>query len=74
MGEGLEESPVMVLQKTVSVPDSTGTNEAKKEESLSFDGKVSPSPPVHPYQLPIPFRQRVAWAKLFKLEPKFIRS
>ena len=49
MGEGLEESPIMVLQKTVSVPDSGGTDEQKEEESLSSNEKVGPSSPVPLY-------------------------
>ena len=73
VGEGLEESLMMVLQETVLVPDSAGTEEQKEEESLSFSGKVSPSPPVRPYQPRIPFLQRIVWAKLLKLEPKFTR-
>jgi len=36
----------MVLQETVSVPDSAVTDEQKEEESLSFTGKVSPVPSV----------------------------
>ena len=40
---------------------------------MSSSGKVSSSLPVCPYQPPVPFPQRMAWAKLFKLEPKFVR-
>ena len=32
-----------------------------------------PSPVARPYQPHAPFPQRVAWAKLFQLEPKFAR-
>jgi len=39
----------MVLQETVSVLDSTGTDKQKEEKSLSSIGKVSPVPPVRPY-------------------------
>ena len=58
VGERLEESPVMILHETVSVPDSTGTDERKEDESLSSNEKVSPSPPICPYQPPAPFPQR----------------
>jgi len=73
VGKGLVESPIMVLQEIVSVSNSTRTYEQKEEESLSFNGKVSPSLSVRPYQPPLPFPQRVAWAKLSKLESKFTR-
>jgi len=73
VGKRLEESPMMVLQETVSVPDSTGTYEQNEEESLNSIGKVTPPPPFYPYQSPVPYPQRVAWAKLFQLEPKFVR-
>ena len=57
----------------ISVPDSTGTAEQKEEESLSSIEKVSlPSPIARPYQPPVPYPQRVAWAKLPKLEPQFV--
>ena len=73
MGEGLEESLVIVLQETVSVPDSARTDEPKEEGSLSSTGMVSPAPLVRPYQPPVPYPQRVAWVKLFQLKPKFAR-
>jgi len=40
---------------------------------LSSTGMVSPAPPVPPYQPPVPYHQRIAWVKLFQLEPKFAR-
>ena len=63
MGEGLEKS--MVLQETVLAPDSAGTDELKEEETLSSIGNVNHAPPVRPYQPPVPYLQRLAWAKLF---------
>jgi len=61
MGEGLKESPVMVLQETVAVPKFIGTSERMEEESLSCKGEVCyPSLVVRPYQPPVPFPQRVA--------------
>jgi len=55
VGEGIEESPVMVLQGTVLILDSTGTNEQKEEESLISNKMVTPAPPIHPYQPYIPY-------------------
>jgi len=55
VGKGLEESPMIVLQETVSVPYSAGTDEQKEEESLSSIRKVHLAPPFHPYQLPVPY-------------------
>jgi len=40
---------------------------------LSSTGKVSPPLPVLPYQPPVAYPQRVAWAKLSKFEPRFAR-
>ena len=47
MGEGLEKSPVMVLQEMVAVPKSVGTTEQNEEEGLSSNTCLlytSPSP------------------------------
>jgi len=55
----------MVLQETVAVPDSVGTDEQKEKGKLSSNGEVVPPPPVRPYQPPAPYPQKVAWAKLF---------
>ena len=65
MGEGLEESPVMVLHETVVVPDFAGTDVQKEEGKLSSNGEVMPPSPVRPYHPPVPYPQRVAWTKLF---------
>jgi len=73
VGEWSEESPVMVLQETVSIPNSAGTDEQNEEKSLCSIRKVSPAPPFRPYHPLVPYPQRVAWAKLFQLEPKFVR-
>jgi len=41
---------------------------------LSSNGRSSPAPPVVcPYQPPAPCPQRLAWAKISMLEPKFMR-
>ena len=71
--DGLEESPVMVLQETVSVPDSVGTDGQQEERRLSPIEMASPAPPMRPYQPPVPHPQRLAWAQLFQLEPKYAR-
>jgi len=44
MRDRLEESPVMALQETVSVPDSVGTERQQKERRLSSVEMVSPAP------------------------------
>jgi len=46
---GFEENPVMVLQESVSVPDSAGADAQKEEGKLSSTGKVNPTPPIHFY-------------------------
>jgi len=59
---------------TVVILDFVGIGEQRNEESLSCKGEVCyPSPIARPYQPPIPFPQRAAWAKLFYLELKFAR-
>ena len=64
----------MVLQETVSVSDFARIKRRKVEESLSSDRRSSPTPPVaHTYQPHIPYPQKVAWAKLFKLELRFVQ-
>jgi len=69
MEGGLEENLVTAVQEIVLVPDSIGTIEQKEEDSSNSTEKVSlPSPTVHPYQSLVPYLQRVAWAKLYKLE------
>jgi len=55
MEERLAESPVMVLQEVVLVPDSAGTEGKKKKENLSFAREPSPLPPACTNQLPVPF-------------------
>ena len=44
IGEGLEESPVMVLQEVVPAPDFVGIERKKKEENLSSPGDPNPPP------------------------------
>ena len=63
----------MVLQESVSLPDSTRAYAQREEGKLSSVGKVNSAPLVHFYQPPIPYRQRLGWAKPFQLEPKFVR-
>jgi len=46
--DGLEESPVMVLQETVSVPDSLGTERQQKEGRSIPIEMESPTPPIRP--------------------------
>ena len=47
--DGLEESPVMVLQETVSIPDSIGTERQQKEGRSIPIEMESPAPPIRPY-------------------------
>ena len=49
MGEKLEESPVMVIQEVVPVPNSAGAEGKKKEENLSYAGDPSPPPLARTY-------------------------
>jgi len=74
MGEGLSKSPMMVLQETVAVSDFAGTDKHREKESLSCKGEICyPSKVARSHQPLVSFPQRVAWAKLFQLEPKFAR-
>ena len=74
MGEGLEKSPIMILQETFAVPKSVGTTEQNEEEGLSSNGKSTYTAPVaRPYQPPVPHPQTLAWTKLSMLEPRFAR-
>jgi len=73
IGEGFEESLVIVLQESVLVPDSVGADVQKEEEKLSSIKKVNLITPVYSYQSLVPYPQRLAWAKLFQLEPRFVR-
>jgi len=45
----------MVLQKSVSIPDSVGIDSQKEEGKLSSIETVNPTPPVHSYQPPVPY-------------------
>ena len=63
----------MVLQETVSVPDSIGTEGRQKERRSSLIETVSPAPPIPPYQPPVPYPQRLAWAKLLQFESRYAR-
>jgi len=40
---------------------------------LSSIEMVNPAPSIPLYQPPVPYPQRLAWTKLFQLEPKFAR-
>ena len=63
----------MVLQEIISAPESARTAELIEEESLSSTEKVSPPSLVRLYHPPVPYPQRVARAKLFKLKPRFTK-
>ena len=63
----------MVLQESVLVPDSVRADVQKEEGKLSSIEKVNPMPPVYSHQPLIPYPQKLAWVKLFQLEPKFAR-
>jgi len=65
------ESPVMVLQEEAPVPISTGTTILKKEGVLNQVEEGHQPPPVRPYQPPVPYPQKLAWAKLSELQPWF---
>ena len=73
MGEGLEESPVMVLQEVVPVSHFQGTVGKKREENLSSTGETGYPLPSRPYQPLVSFPRRLAWTKLSQLEPRFAR-
>jgi len=62
--DGLEESPVMVLQQTVSVPDFIGIERQQKEGRSILIEMESPAPLIRPYQPGVPYPQRLAWTKL----------
>ena len=47
--EGIEESPVMVLQEEAPVPISTGTTILKKEGVPNEEQEGHQPPPVRPY-------------------------
>ena len=40
---------------------------------MSSTEEAAPTPPTRPYQLPVPYPQRLAWSKLRQLEPRFAR-
>jgi len=73
MEEGLEESPMMVLQEVVPIPDSVGTEGQTRKEILSSSEETTPTPPARTYQPPVPYPQRLAWSKLCQLESRFVR-
>jgi len=45
VGEVFEESPMMFLQESVSIPDSIGADVQKEEGKLNSIEKVNPMPP-----------------------------
>jgi len=49
MEEGLEESPVMVLQEVVPVPHSVETEGQTQKETLSSSEETIPPSPAHTY-------------------------
>ena len=70
---GHEESPVMVLQETIAVPDSVGTEEQQSEGRLPPVEMEDTAPPSRPYHPRVPYPQRLAWAHLLQFEPKYAR-
>jgi len=58
--DGLQESPVMVLQETVSAPVSIGAERQQSERRSTPSEMESPAPPIRSYQLRVPYRQRLA--------------
>ena len=74
VGEGFEESPVMVLQEVVSDPNSAREGEERKrDESLISTGTPSPSLLIRPYQVPASYPQRLTCSQLLPLEPQLAR-
>jgi len=55
----LEDSSMLVLQGTVSVPYSVGTERQQKEGRSIPVGMESPAPPIRPYQPRVPYPQRL---------------
>jgi len=52
--EGLEESPVMVRQEVVPIPDSVGPEGQTRKETPSSSEETTPPPPARTYQPPVP--------------------
>ena len=73
MRDGLEESPVMVLQETVSAAVSVGVEGQHSEGSSTPVEMEDTAPPIRPYQPRVSYPQRLAWTKLLQLEPKYAR-
>jgi len=71
--DGLEESPVMVLQEATSTPIPVRTERHKSEGRSIHSEMEGTAPPIHPYQPRVPYPQRLAWTKLLQLEPKYAR-
>ena len=62
--DGLEESPVMVLQETASasIPEET---EGQRKEGRSTPSEMEgTAPPIRLYQPRVPYPQRLAWAQV----------
>ena len=55
VGAGFEESPVMILQEVVPVPDSAGTRGREKNEDLGPTEESCPSPITRTCPLRVPF-------------------
>jgi len=53
--DGLEESPVMVLQETVSNPVSEGAERHQSERRSTLIEMESTAPPIRPYQPWVPY-------------------
>ena len=67
--DGLEESPVMVLQEAASAPVPVGTERHQSEGRSTPSEMEGTAPPIRPYQPRVPYPQRLAWANLLQLEP-----
>ena len=59
----------MVLQESVSIPDSVGADVQKEDGKLSSIKKANPMPPVYSYQPPVPYSQMLAWLRYSSLSP-----
>ena len=58
--DGLEASPMMVLQEAVSAPVPAGTEGQRKEGRSTPSEMEGTAPPIRPYQPRVPYLQRLA--------------
>ena len=57
--DGLEESPVMILQETVLAPVAKGI-EGQRKEGRTHSEMEGTAPPILPYQSRVPYPQKLA--------------